>query len=117
MAVSYSPLTIEQLSEVCTIPPDSELGRATTLGQDRLTLQQLLGLLPNLAILDSSAKKASLTLAHFSVREYLTGSQLLSAHFGNQLRCAHRLAAKECLAYLYLSRQMIPQGALQEYAS
>jgi hypothetical protein len=122
LAVSYGPpLTIEELSEVCTIPPESELGKSGVLGKDRFTLKQLLNLLPDLVMWDSSsrARIKSLELAHFSVREYLTGPQLLetpSVHSGVQLRDFHRLVAKECLAYLYLSREMRPKGALKDYA-
>jgi hypothetical protein len=121
LAVSYRPLKIEEISEVCTIPPESELGRATMLGQDRLTVNQLLNLLPNLVVLGSSsrAENASLALAHFSVREYLTRSQLLefpSAHFRIKPREAHRLVAKECLAFLYLSREIKSHVALANYA-
>jgi len=113
LAVSYRPLEIEEILEVCTIPPDSELEGATMLGQDRLTLQQILNLLPNLVMLDSSTDNSSLTFAHFSVREYLAGSQLLLP------RDAHRLVAKDCLAYLYLSRgmKMKMDEKLQQYTN
>jgi hypothetical protein len=108
LAVSYRPLEVEEISEACTIPPESELERATMLGRDRLTPKQLLNLLPNLVVLDSSKPAmVYLAFAHFSVREYLTGSQLLeftSAYFRIQMKDAHRLVAKECLAYLYLSK-------------
>ena len=121
LAVSYRPLWIEEVSEVCIIPPESELGEATILGQDRLTLKQLLNLLPNLVVLESSSesKRVSLAFVHFSVREYLTGSQLLefpSAYFRIQMRDAHRLVAKECLAYSYLSRDMRSDAALASYS-
>jgi hypothetical protein len=121
LAVSYRPLEVEEVSEVCTIPSEPELGEATMLGQDRLDLKQLSNLLPNLIMLDSSsgAKTASLVFAHFSVREYLTGSQLLefpSAYFRIQMKDANRSVAKECLAYLYFSRTMGLSGALTDYA-
>jgi hypothetical protein len=111
IAVSYRSLTVEEISEACTIPPESELGKASTLQQNhRLTLDQLPNLLPNLVVLvkhDWSCSERSgsdsLSLAHFSVREYLMGPRLLeypSANFRIQPRDAHRLVAKECLAYM-----------------
>jgi hypothetical protein len=56
---------------------------------------------------------------HFSVQEYIVGSQLLkvsSTQSRLQLRDVHRFVAKECLAYLYLSRDIGLEHALIKYA-
>jgi hypothetical protein len=127
LAVSYRPLSIMEISEACTIPSRSELRGATTLKQDHhLTHEQLLNLLPNLVVsiqADPSGEGRgyiSLAFAHFSVQEYLMGSQLLespSANFRIQLRDAHRFVAKECLAYLFISGEMGSSGCLTRYVS
>jgi hypothetical protein len=122
LAVSYRPLRLKEICEACTIPPGPELGRASTLKQEyRLTVDQLRGLLPNLVRVSFSTevRDFSLEFAHFSVKEYLTGPSVLehpSVQFSLQLRDAHRLVAAECLAYLYLSREMVPVGDLRRYA-
>ena len=123
LAVSYRPLSIMEISAACTIPPESELRGATTLKHGHLlTHEQLLNLLPNLVISVQAERISgggpgytSLAFAHFSVQEYLIGSS--SANFGMQLRDAHTLVAKECLAYLFLSREMDSEGSLESYAS
>jgi hypothetical protein len=140
LMTSFLPLDIEELAEVCTIPPEAGLERAITLKEDhRLTLDQLLNLLPDLVVYrvvyreiepsrqarfshDGSYGDAhgQLEFAHFSVREYLLGPQLQelpSSYFRVQMENAHRLVAKECLAYLYLSRNTGSDGALATYAS
>ena len=123
LAVSYRPLSIMEISAACTIPPESELRGATTFKHGHfLTHEQLLNLLPNLVISVQAERISgggpgytSLAFAHFSVQEYLIGSS--SANFGMQLRDAHTLVAKECLAYLFLSREMESEGSLESYAS
>ena len=123
LAVSYRPLSIMEISAACTIPPESELRGATTFKHGHfLTHEQLLNLLPNLVISVQAERISgggpgytSLAFAHFSVQEYLIGSS--SANFGMQLRDAHTLVAKECLAYLFLSREMDSEGSLESYAS
>lgn len=123
LAVSYRPLSILEISEVCAIPPESELRGATTLSSDRLlTCEDLLKLLPNLVVsvqADCSNEEgpgySSLAFAHISVQEYLIGSR--SANFGIQLRDAHTLVAKECLAYLFISPELESESCLARYAS
>lgn len=127
LTVSYRPLSIMEISEACTIPPEDELRGATTLNQDHgLTHEQLMNLPPKFVVpiqADWSPGEglghSKLAFAHFSVQEYLIGSQLLespSANFRIQLRDAHCLVATECLAYLFISRSVGSQGCLVEYA-
>ena len=128
LAASYRPLSIMEVSEACTIPPERELRGAKTLRENnRLTQEQLLNLLPNLVISiqadwPSGEERgySSLAFSHFSVKEYLMGSQLLgspSANFRIQPKDAHSLVAKECLAYIFISGEMGSSGCLTQYAS
>lgn len=122
LAVSYRPLSIMEISEACTIPPESELRGVTTLKQDhRLTHGQLLNLLPDLVVSIQAEWVSgegpwytSLAFAHFSVQEYLIGSS--SANSRVRSRDAHTLVARECLAYLFISREMELKGSLARYA-
>ena len=127
-ALPFRPLAIEEISEVCAIPSEFELGTPVALKKDRhLTLDQLLRLLPELVILfnvfwytETGFEHSSLTFAHFSVLEYLTGSQSMehsSASSIIQPREDHCQIAKECLAYLHLSQETKSNGSLREYAS
>jgi hypothetical protein len=128
LAVSYRPLSVMEIAEACTIPQEHELKGATTLRQDhRLTHEQLLKLLANLVVSiqadwPSGEERGytSLTFSHFSVKEYLMGSQLLespSASFRVQPRDAHSLVAKECLAYIFIAGAMKWRGCLESYAN
>jgi len=123
LAVSYRPLSIIEISEVCTIPSGRELRGATTLIQDyRLTQEQLLNLLPDLVVsiqVDSASgsgpRYSSLAFAHFSVQEYLMGSSSTNSRV--QARDSHALVAEESLAYLFMLREMGPKGPLARYAT
>ena len=132
LALSYRPLSVMEIAEACTIPQEYELKGATTLRQDhRLTHEQLLKLLPHLVVSIQASIQAdwpfeeergyiSLTFSHFSVKEYLMGSQLLespSASFRVQPRDAHSLIAKECLAYIFIAGAMKWRGCLESYAN
>lgn len=128
LAVSYRPLEHTDIYEICTIPTESDLGSATMLERKRhVTIDQLLVLLPDLVRMNyipegtyhEPSGEGILTFSHFSVREYLMGSQILDppfAHSSIRLRYVHRLVAKDCLAYLYLLQVMGSNGALERYA-
>lgn len=117
-----------EIYDICAIPPERDMGRDTVLEKkNRVTIDQLLVLLPDLIKLNDISRSTFyedegngiLAFTHFSVREYLTGSQLLdipSAHSTAQLRDAHRLVARECIAYLHISQKMGSEAALKRYA-
>lgn len=111
LTYSTRPLSIEELAEIATV----DLASTTRYDPDRRFLdpRDILGLCPRIFVtttpmnpgLDSleGVKHQQIRLAHFSVKQYLTSSQVQSgpaSQYAITKSEAHACIAKVCLAYL-----------------
>lgn len=103
------PLRIEELAEACIITPevDKEVDE-----DDRFSPEEIIEILKSLVtttskledpLSQSSKKVTEVTLAHFSVQEYLISERIRSSQaavFAVKALNAHSFIAQSCLAYI-----------------
>ncbi|KAJ9245959.1 hypothetical protein DTO027B5_7240 [Paecilomyces variotii] len=135
LTYSTRPLSIEELAEIATV----DLASTTRFDPDRRFLdpRDILGLCPSIFVTTTpgnpgletleDVKHQQIRLSHFSVKQYLTSSQIQSgpaSQYAITESKAHACIAKVCLAYLlqfdrpYTTMQDVVQSSfLLRYAT
>ncbi|KAJ9268687.1 hypothetical protein DTO212C5_5294 [Paecilomyces variotii] len=135
LTYSTRPLNIEELAEIATV----DLASTTRFDPDRRFLdpRDILGLCPSIFVTTTpgnpgletleDVKHQQIRLSHFSVKQYLTSSQIQSgpaSQYAITESKAHACIAKVCLAYLlqfdrpYTTMQDVVQSSfLLQYAT
>lgn len=99
LSLSFRPLRLVEVNESCIILPDN---RPVIAEQDKLEGEGILPCLSGL-VRRTGMDNSSLTLSHFSVKEFLTSEALKNspcASYGFHDNSAHALIAESCIAYI-----------------
>lgn len=134
LVLSAAPLFVEEWIDACSVSLTGSSLTAYGPSVDwRLRPQELLSLLPNLVSIepaipfakskDYEMEKHRVVLSHFSVKEYLLGTQVMAPNlreaFLIEPALGHQLLAQACIAYLYRTNGRSQKGTdypLHRYA-